>query len=307
MSSSAPSSNNIFDKIWQADENRLTPFSSKPTSVSTPFITLVCSTQKKKQNPNFNLFRLYKFDSSKKQYVVSSVREFIDTAAHSESSYKTYGLIYKLFDNYNLDQLKREQNTPQEEGEISNFLDAIIETKCMKVLAQDYLKMTNKSEIKKKLYSIWFTQYDMGRNRDLSGFEHCVVGEKNASTVSGYHFWFKYLVDDSNDNFLGQDMINFAGRLDKETTADYVCIRFKQDEDVTNDHGENDQLFKSCGSFWVGISPECFMALCTVAHLEHLKGHKKALSNVVVNGHAYTVNVFSEGDYPRSVYPSLNE
>lgn len=192
MSSLPPSSstnNNIFDKIWQADENRLTPFSSKPTQFVSPFITLVCSTQRKKQNPNFNLFRLYKFDSTKKQYVLSSVREFI-TEASSTTSYKTYALIYKLFDNYNLDQLDREENTPLEESEISNFLDSILETKCMKVLAQDYLKMTKK-EVKKKLYEIWFTQYDLGKNRDLSGFEHCVVGEKNGSNVSGYHFWFK--------------------------------------------------------------------------------------------------------------------
>jgi len=116
----------------------------------------------------------------------------------------------------------------------------------------------------------------------------------------------QYLVDDSSENFTGKDRINFVGRLDDETNADYVNVRFRQEEDLDGDGGTDVSLFKSAGSFWVGISPECFIAICTAAFLESLKPHsEKVLRNVSINGHLYDINVFNGGNNPRSIYPSL--
>ncbi|EFC44713.1 predicted protein [Naegleria gruberi] len=294
----------LMDEIWQADENRLTPVKIKPQGpIGGEYICVVCGMDRKRSNPNFTLFKLYQYDATKHVYVQVKNSEFLQSNSKQAKNYK---LISRLFDNYSLDQHSREVNTEEERKEVEQFLESIVQTKCMRILGQKYMKLSTPTELKVKLREIWFKQYNLHNYKDLSGFEHLVVGEKNGDKVSGYHYWFKYLLDDSTDNHTGQDVISFAGRLDNESTPDYVCVRFKQDEDVDGDGQSDNQLFKSCGSFFVGISPECLLALSTLAYLESLQpSGKKNLSDVKINGNRYVINVFNEGGYPRSIYPSL--
>jgi len=104
----------------------------------------------------------------------------------------TFALVERLFDNYSPDQKQKEFNTPEEAREVDDFLEEILKTQCMKILVGFYFKgISDRQIIKNKLKDIWFKQYNMGPNKDLSGFEHCVVGEMNEDKVSGYHFWYK--------------------------------------------------------------------------------------------------------------------
>ena len=38
----------------------------------------------------------------------------------------------------------------------------------------------------------------MGADPALSGFEHVVVGEQEGAKAQGYHFWYKYYLDDDS-------------------------------------------------------------------------------------------------------------
>ena len=75
--------------------------------------------------------------------------------------------------------------------------------------------------------------------KDLSGFEHTFVGEQKETKATGYHFWFKYLIDDSIDNDTGYDNISFGGLFDKGNNPNYVAVRFKLDVDDKSDDDPN--------------------------------------------------------------------
>jgi len=176
-----------------------------------------------------------------------------------------------------------------------------------------------------KLKKIWFDQYNWGKMLSLSGFEHTFVGERRADgQVMGYHFWYKYFVDDSVENSTGQDAIDFNRRLDDAATDDYIAIRFAQFVDADHDgviDGKGDsQLFKSFGSFFVGCSAECKIALGTVAYYEakaawaqrriNRKADDHGLDDegvlAKINGHTYKLSMHRGGDkhqYCRSFFP----
>lgn len=204
----------LFDEIWQADVNRITPLNalpSKPGEYYTPYICLVLSQINSNQH---HLFNLYKYHSSLQSYVKTNPREFLKSRLPQT---RTYSLIATLFDNYKEDQRLRETNTEQEAIEIDEFLDGILQTRCIQLLGaylkqiglikrindeegeHESMRMTAESgvspSLKSFLLNMWFQQYPLNfNNPDLSGFEHCVVGERNKQKVSGYHYWFKVSV-----------------------------------------------------------------------------------------------------------------
>jgi len=164
--------------------------------------------------------------------------------------------------------------------------------------------------------------------KSLSGFEHTFVGERRADgQVMGYHFWYKYYVDDSTENAEGQDAIDFGRRLDDATSDDYVAIRFTQYLDTDHDgkiDGANDaHLYKSCGSFFVGCSAECKMAIGLIAYYEGKaafaarRGNNRRHDDVgddsegilaVINGHKFKLSMHRGGakhQHCRSFYPEL--
>ncbi|KAL9654991.1 hypothetical protein ABK040_008778 [Willaertia magna] len=294
---------NIFNQIWEADSARVAPSNGIPKQFISPYIVKVCKLEKannRAARENHQLFKLYKYDEQKKQYISISHKQFIEDPLN-----KTYKLCEALFDNYSSDQYHKEVVTTQEIKEEKDFLDAIAETKCMKIV-QKYLGYQNVQDFKVKLKSIWFSFYKLNRYKDLSAFEHCCVGEKLNGKVSGYHFWYKYLLDDSNDNHSGKDVISFSKRLDNASSPDYVSIQFRQLEDEDNDGSVDEVLFKSCGSFFVGCSPECYLALSTVGLIKKLKGQDDELKLVNIHGTNYELVVFTGGDnddHLRSFYP----
>lgn len=329
----------IFDSIWAADKNRIHPFheSRFPSDkFHGKYVVKLCDAPRdRRAQKNHNLFKLYKWNEAKHVYEHSDNKELL-----ADPAYRSYRLVYDLFDNYESDETKPEVNTKEECKEINDFLNHVVDSEPLKVAAaylrqkfgndscvdrEDKESFSNRTKFLNKLKKIWFDQYDWGKMLSLSGFEHTFVGERRADgQVMGYHFWYKYFVDDSVDNSLGQDAIDFNRRLDDGLADEYIAIRFAQFVDADHDgvvDGANDsQLFKSFGSFFVGLSAECKIALGTVAYYEskaawaHRRAARKAddrgldEEGVVakINGHTYKLSMHRGGDkhqHCRSFFP----
>lgn len=329
----------VFNAIWAADKSKIPAFHEKrfPSDVfHGNFVVKVCDAKRGANVKSHNLFKLYKWDEPSHTYKSTTNVELLKSETH-----KSFRLVYALFDNYESDETKPEVNTKEECQEIMEFLNFVTDSEPMKVAAaylrkkyansnnveqEDRASFSDRTKFLNKLKKIWFDQYDWGRMKSLSGFEHTFVGERRADgQVMGYHFWYKYFVDDSAENTLGQDAIDFNRRLDDASSDDYVAIRFAQFVDADNDgivDGANDsQLFKSFGSFFVGCSAECKMALGLIAYYESKaafasrrgankrhddRGDDEEGVNATINGHHYKLNLHRGGDkhqYCRSFYP----
>jgi len=220
----------------------------------------------------------------------------------------TYDLAKALFDNYRLDQTKREDTTQPEAQEMLALLEAITDSAPMEaakeVLGEINGKSYSRDQFQTLLFDIWFRQYDMGRNVDLSGFEHVVVGEQKAGTVGGYHFWYRYYLDDYGLLGTGDD-IDFQGtRYPKrlidagQATPDVVTLSYRwRAED--HEQGAERPLFKPVGGFWVGCSVEGLMALGTIRFFE--RNHVET----VINQARYEIDLYKSPDRQsiRSYFP----
>lgn len=213
----------------------------------------------------------------------------------------SYERLEKLLNNYTLDQTKPEVNFPAEKAEVQEFIQAIYKTEPMEV-AREYVSEQSRKKITDNewwaiLERVWFEQFDMGRNKDLSGFEHVIVGEQQQGKVQGYHFWYKYYLDEHfrvNDEEL--DLINFIrwegkeGEL-RQITPDVVTLAF-QWKAYDYEAKETRTLTKPIGGFWVGPSVEGLMAMGTVRFLPEAFAPKKA----VINGVNYNLPMFRSSD-----------
>ncbi|MGI9435483.1 MAG: hypothetical protein ACR2Q4_11755 [Geminicoccaceae bacterium] len=221
---------------------------------------------------------------------------------------ETYDLTKALFDNYRLDQTKREDTTQDEAREILALLEAVTDSAPME-LARTHLGEArgnpySRDEFQALMFDIWFRQYDNGRNLDLSGFEHVVVGEQKAGTVSGYHFWYRYYLDDFGLLGTGDD-IDFDGtrypkRLIEEARSvpDVVTLGYRwRAED--HDAGIERPLFKPTGGFWVGCSVEGLMALGMIRFFQ------RGPVTAVINSARYEIDLYKSPDRQsiRSYFP----
>lgn len=329
----------VFNAVWAADKFRIQAFHEKrfPKDFHGKYIVKVCDSKRGDNVKTHNLFKLYKWDGA--TYKSTTNAELL-----KDQEYKSYKLVSDMFDNYESDETKPEVNTKEECQEIMTFLNYVVDSECMKVAAaylrkkfgntsnvdaEDKESFNNRAKFINKLKKIWFDQYDWGKMRSLSGFEHTFVGERRADgSVMGYHFWYKYYMDDSAESTTKQDSIDFNRRLDDGSSDDYVAIRFTQYVDTDNDgvvDGANDQsLFKSFGSFFVGLSAECKLALGTIAYYESKaawtarRREKKSNDHgndeegvaALINGFSYKLNLHRGGDrnqYCRSFYPEMHK
>ncbi len=228
----------------------------------------------------------------------------------------TYDLCRALFDNYRLDQTKPEDNTPAEAREILALLDAITDSAPMAEAQAQVGQITGRSygrdEWQEVIFRLWFRQFDDGRNRHLSGFEHVVVGEQKGGKVSGYHFWYKYYLDDW-PIFLNSDDIDFVGlrydgaqgRAGRLTTLgtrvpEIATLAFRWDAyDFAT--GERRPLHKPVGGFWIGCSVEGLMALGT------LRFFQRGPIETVINGAQYRIELYRSPDRQslRTCFPRL--
>jgi hypothetical protein len=227
---------------------------------------------------------------------------------------RTYDLCKALFDNYRLDQSKPEDNRPEEAREILALLDAVADSAPM-AAARAYLehqhgRSYSRDAWQELIFDVWFRQFDDGRNRDLSGFEHVAVGEQKAGAVNGHHFWYKYWLDDWAA-FSGADDIDYEGtrydgpdRRDGRLTPlgrqapEVVTLAYRWDA-YDYESGQRRALYEPIGGFWVGCSIEGLLALGTVRFFE--RGHIET----AIDGARYQIELYRspDGQSLRTFFP----
>ena len=238
----------------------------------------------------------------------------------------TYRSLIRLLDNYKFNNRQSEIITKAEKAEIDRFIDDICQTKPIEI-ARNYINRQlcklSKESFKQSLKSIWFdlytNYYGGGIIKDASGFEHIFVGEgkyrisssddKILGAISGYHNWLKFYFDEKERkvNYLGYsyDLKGVIGQDNPYVVS--TQIRWQNSlKDMTV------ELFKKRGCFFVGTSPECEIAMGTVAHYESLANYKFAdeKRRTIINGAVYDLVLYrntkldgSRGNYIRSFYP----
>lgn len=237
-----------------------------------------------------------------------------------DSKQETYRLCLNLFDNFALRERDEEINTAEERTEVHNFVDAIIDTAPMQVAREYVAQQTGSSVTRQRWYNtlmeMWFRQFSMGGDPDLSGFEHVIIGEQDGSKAKGYHFWYKYYLDDGfarqqdgdfDDSFpaLTDDRINYSGtRLegDQHLYPETVTISYQW---FAPDYERQAlrPLFKPIGGFFVGCSIEGLLAMGTVRGHLGVNAPKKA----VINGAEYEMKLFHSDNrrHIRTFYPKF--
>lgn len=270
------------------------------------------------------------------QQVKSSGRRNIDLATRplfnevksSVFDKPTYSSFIKLLDNYIVDYRVEETEIVGERQEISDFLNTIIPTKVMQ-RAFEYINGSlgmslTKERFREELERMWFepyTNYFNGVSTHFcSGFEHVFVGEgaysirfgaaETLGEIKGYHNWVKFYFDEENNrvNYLGY---KYDLRGDETPNNPNVITLQMQwfHKDLTGNITA--ELFKKKGGFFVGTSPECEIAMGTVAYYEHLAGMLvRDLRRTTINGANYDLVMYREtkngggnGNHIRSFFP----
>jgi len=232
----------------------------------------------------------------------------------------SYKLIERLFNNYTLDQTKPEHNFPEEEQEVSDYLDLVQDCPPMKV-AREYvnaqiatqassgaIQPLSVAEWRAIIRRAWFEQFDLGHNLNLSGFEHVFVGEQKQGTVQGYHFWYKYFLDEhfrvpaaANNNQPEQDLLKVL-QQSLNQSIDVVTLKF-QYRAFDFDAKEFRPLTKPLGGFFVGPSAAGLMAMGLVRFLPNALSPKQA----DIHGYHYNLQMFRSADdrNMRTFYPEF--
>lgn len=229
----------------------------------------------------------------------------------------TYNACLKLFNNYTLAERELEVDEPEERQEVHDFLELIVDTPPMEV-ARSFIASETGTQISRErwhntLVEMWFRRFASGGDPHLSGFEHVVVGEQEGSKVQGYHFWWKYFLDDGFGPMvdadarvpaaLGDDRITYHGSKQADGQ-----IKFPESVTISYRWQAPDYqarairpLFKKIGGFFVGCSVEGLMALGTV------RAHKgvPALDTATIEGARYQLKLFHSpsGQNIRTFYP----
>ena len=219
----------------------------------------------------------------------------------------SYDRVAGLFNNYELDQTKEEDIAPEEAEEVQDFIETIYKSPPL-VVAREYVEERMGRELDDDVWwniiqRAWFEQFDDGVNKDLSGFEHVVVGEQKQGKVQGYHFWYKYFVD---ENFVfgdtRKDLIQFLGRKGsaKDTTPEVATISYVW-EAFDYRTRQTRKLTKPTGGFWIGPSIEGLIALGTVRFIPDVMAPKEAVINQV----KYELKLFRSANdrHMRTFYP----
>lgn len=292
---------NIYQQIWDAD---LTGSGVRPVFDNTTLSNEEQAAGYVKVNSNLDV------SNAPDLRVLTAVN--IPT-----SKLRTYDLCRQLFENYALDQQDMEVETPEEREEIHNLLQAIVDTPPMQV-ARTYVESQIGTTVSKErwystLLELWFRRFTQASGSDLSAFEHIIVGEQKGSKVGGYHFWYKYYLDDgftrqvpdARDKFPGlkDDNIIYLASKASDSQLSFpesvtISYRWKAPDYEAQ---QLRPLTKPTGGFFVGCSIEGLMAIGTVrAHVG-----ARAPKEAVINGARYDLKVFRSDDNKnlRTFYP----
>lgn len=246
---------NLFNELWRLDTNRMSPGVDYTLSVQGRAGFVHQGSLVVQDHAALPLF--------------SSVNET------KFQTITTYSRLIRLLDNFERSTGVAEQVTAEELLEISQFLDAVMQTPVMK-RAHQYLvskRLSNPDvrQFKNQLNLIWFHLYHRQRNSQLDscGFEHVFVGEtRSGNELIGFHNWVQFYLQEKNRHL---DYKGFkAGHHDLPDQDDHVLnLQFTW-------HG----VVKPVGSAFIGTSPEFEMALYTVIFLLSTERSTNVLVNI---------------------------
>jgi hypothetical protein len=236
-----------------------------------------------------------------------------------DSKRRSYDLCRVLFDNYALRERDDELDTPEEREEVHDLVQHMVVTAPMEVAREYIERATGTSVTRQRWYNtvmeMWFRRFSMGGDPDLSGFEHVIVGEQERSKVQGYHFWYKFYLDDGfarqvdgvREHFpgLADDRIHYLGSEmghGQHRFPESVTISYRWDA-PDYDRSAMRPLTKPIGGFFVGCSVEGLLALGTV------RAHAGARAPKVahINGGRYDLALYHSDNrrHVRTFYPKF--
>ncbi|MBW4501997.1 MAG: lamin tail domain-containing protein [Scytonema hyalinum WJT4-NPBG1] len=304
----------IYDQIWKADKNS--------------FSVSVRNAEGNWVNPDADILLDHQVKAAGDPWSDLAIRPLFNKVKESRFSEPTYAAMIKLFDNYLVNYRDPEDFTPEENREITDFLDLLLDTQPMQ-LAYKYVteglgKPMSKDKFKQELYMMWFDPFTNYFGEDVvfycSGFEHVFVGEGKFNRrggpgwgeISGYHNWVKFYLDESKGR------VNFLGTQYKLRGVSEVLnpnvVTLQMTWTLSNMAGNPvAQVFKERGGFFVGTSPECDLALGTVAYYESIQNlTRNERRDVTIQGADYNLVIYREttednkrGRRIRSFYPEF--
>ncbi|PFX18344.1 Poly(U)-specific endoribonuclease-B [Stylophora pistillata] len=264
----------LCQRLWDADENRLEP--GIDYKIDPQGRTHYHSRDERARDPLFT---------------------FVKPEVFQRITFKRF---IALLDNYESEGGQGEVVTEHEIKENQCFIDAIMETKPMKIahefLASKNLMPKDRGQFKRQLYKIWFQLFRRTkgvRELDSSGFEHVFVGEtRNKAEVIGFHNWIQFYLQEK------RGFVDYKGFFpsrrkrhvssEEQSKNQLITIQFNWKGDV-----------KPIGSSFIGTSPEFEMALYTVCYLA---GEGKDVQ-VEIDDYDVTIKAHHMGPYMGSCYP----
>lgn len=308
---------NIYNEIWKSDENK---FSVSRKDANGTF---------ENEEADILVDEQVKADGSRE--IDLAKNPLLQKVNQEKLKHENVELFVKLLNNYVVNFREAENYNSEELKEINNYLEHIRETKVWK-LTVDYLKNELDVNLDEKfnetLFSIWFeiyTNWFRGRRTDYcSGFEHVFVGEgkyransagdNTLGEISGYHNWIKFLIDEKTER------VNFQGYnygLSNNQGPDNPHVVTLQMSWIHRDLNGDiiAKLFKPKGGFFLGTSPECELALGTIAFFESKLGlfNSNNKKQVVIGEGDFNLVLYRDtaqdgnpGKYIRSFYPEYN-
>lgn len=179
------------------------------------------------------------------------------------SKQRSYDLARAMFDNYDVEDDKRDVITAAESAEREALLDFAIPSPPM-VLARQYVESATgrsftDSEWRSEVTTAWFHAFT-ARSGDptRSGFEHVLLGEWDTAKdkVGGFHWWYYYLMNRNDITYggakYGSSNSDSASGID---VPDLVTMAFEWDV------AAGESIKKSTGGFFVGPSIEAMLAM----------------------------------------------
>ncbi len=304
----------IYDQIWKADTNH--------------FTVSVRDAEGNWIDPKADILLDHQVKAAGDKWLDLATRPLFEKVKDKRFAKGTYAALIELFDNYLVNYRDPEDFTQQENDEITKFIDLLLDTQPMKI-AYDYItnglrKPISKDEFRKEISKVWFEPFTNYFGTDVvnycSGFEHIFVGEGKYNLrggpgwgeVSGYHNWVKFYLDEAKGR------VNFLGTQYKLPAVSEVknpnVVTLQMTWMLNNMAGEPvAQIFKERGGFFVGTSPECDLALGTVAYYESVQNlTQNDRRAVTIQEGNYNLVIYREttqrnkrGRHIRSFYPEF--
>ncbi|XP_069106452.1 uridylate-specific endoribonuclease-like [Argopecten irradians] len=200
----------------------------------------------------------------------------------------TYSAFIALLDNFDKNTAHSEHTTSTETAEIDRFITEVMRTS---VMTETYQFLhgkgytTSTSDFRDMLKSLWFTQYSRsGTSYGSNGFEHVFVGETSSTSVSGFHNWIQFYLEEKRGH------VNYLG---------YIYTKQPRKLGV---HFTWFDKTKPLTTLLVGTSPEFDLAVLTTCFLVR----KNSNCNFNMDGHQITVKsydvTYEHGDQVATAY-----